>query len=226
MKKVFPLLIFFFVSLFAFSQEQAINLKKDIIDDSLQENSLPIYFEDPFQCRIDMGTSFGRGFFSENFVSTYISPSVRMKVNPQSWIRAGVLTGDTWINLPKQNQILEDKAPYENRYKRNMAYVGMDFEINPRLLISATVFWDNFNPISSANTLGLRDNLYTYGFNANLTYQITKNSYFNLGFTFVETNNPYSLMPYGYGSPMSFYNPMFTPFYHNNNFLIGTPYNR
>ncbi|MDD2529871.1 MAG: hypothetical protein PHN41_01440 [Bacteroidales bacterium] len=225
MKKVLPLIIVLFVSLLAFSQEESVAIEKEFINDSLRDNAMPLDYEDPVQYRIDMGTSFGKGFFSESFVSTYIAPSVIMKVNPQSWLRAGVLTGDSWINMPKTKKPLEDKAPYENRYKRNMAYVGMDFEINPRLLVSVTAFWDNFSPMSNMNTLGIRDNLYTYGFNANLTYQITENSYFNLGFTFVESNNPYSLMPYRYGSPMSAFSPMFTPYGHHNNFLINTPYN-
>lgn len=225
MKKVFPLIILFLTSLVAFSQEQVSILEKDTINDSLQVNVLPLIDEDPTQFRIEMGASFGKGFFNENFVSTYIAPSVSMKVNSQSWLRAGILTGDSWINLPKNQTPPEDKAPYENRYKRNMAYVGMDFEVNPRLMVSLTAFWDNLNPMSTPNTLGIRDNLYTYGFNANLTYQISKNSYFNLGFTFIETNNPYSLLPYSYGSPMSAFNPMFSSYGHHNNFLIGAPYN-
>ena len=225
MKKVFSILILSFISLIAYSQEQVTNLEKDTISDSSQVNALPYFEEDPIQFKIEMGTSFGKGFFSENFISTYIAPSVVMKVNSQSWLRAGILTGDSWINFPKNQTPPEDKAPYENRYKRNMAYVGMDFEINPRLMVSLTAFWDNFSPMANPNTLGIRNNLYTYGFDANLTYQISKNSYFNFGFTFVETNNPYSLLPYRYGSPLSAFSPTYGPFSHQNNFLMASPYN-
>lgn len=225
MKKVFLILILSFISLIAYSQEQTPILEKDAVADSSKVNAALSNVENPTKFRIDMGSSFGRGFFGERFVSSYIAPSVEMKLNPQAWLRAGVLTGDSWIDFPKSKTPKEDKAPYENRYKRNMAYVGLDLELNPRLLLSVTAFWDNMNPMSNQNTLGIKDNLFTYGFNANLTYQISKNSYFNFGFTFVESNNPYSLMPYGYGGPLSAFSPMYGPFNHSNNFMFSSPYN-
>lgn len=148
------------------------------------------------QYNISMGASFGRGFFGENFSSTYIAPSLRMKLNEKTYLRAGVLTGDVWLNGKSSKNIPNDRAPYADRYKHNAAYMGMDFELNPKLNLFVTAFYDTYNPFKSQSLSSQAQNIYTYGFDASLTYEISKNSFLNINVSFLETNNPYMLMPY------------------------------
>lgn len=190
MKKAIVFFLFILSISFTYAQGDSIS--------SRDTNYLPSKQENDKQYNLSMGASFGRGFFGENFTSSYIAPSAIFKVNKQSYLRVGVLSGDLTI---RGN---DDKTPYENRYKHNSAYVGMDIDINPKLMLSVTAFFDNYSPNGMRANFGTR-NLYSYGFNANLSYELSKNSFLNLSVTVIESNNPYSLYT---SNPLSMYSPM------------------
>ncbi len=157
---------------------------------------------------LSMWASFGRGFWGESFHNSYIAPSFSHQLNDFSNIRAGVMLGNTSIYMPRKT---EDKAPYADSYRRNAAYIGFDFEVNPKTIISITAFYDQASPMSSPLRMG--DNLRAYGLNANLNYQISEKSFFNLNISYTESNNPYMLFsspysPYGF-SPYSIGMPAF-----------------
>jgi hypothetical protein len=196
MKKI----LFFMVFTFAFANLFSQEADSILADDNLNPE---IHNPNPAQYMLITGASFGRGFFAESFSETFLGASGSFKLNEQSWLRVGAMTGDTRIkgNLFSSNP--EDKAPYANHYRRNAAYIGMDFELNKRALLSVTAFYDLASPQTQLGTANSRNNLYTYGFNANLTYKITESSFFKLGITIIDSNNPYSLM--------SMYSPYLNP---------------
>jgi hypothetical protein len=223
MKKIicFGVLMFSFVALFA--QKENLMSSKDTISSLQDTNYLFKEVYSPAQYNISMGAGFGTGFFGERFASTYIAPSIRIKVNEKAYVRAGILTGDTWVRGNSYCNRVEDRAPYSDHYKRTAAYMGMDIELNPNLNLSVTAFYDVSNPMSSLKTSNSSKGLYTYGFNANMTYEITKNSFLNLSFTYIESNNPYSTMLYnGYGlNPMGLMHNSINPYnniFYNNSF--------
>lgn len=174
--------------------------------------------QSPLEYNLSMGASIGNGFWGERISSTYIAPSIRIKANEKAYIRAGVLTGQTTIGGNAFCRKAEDKAPYRDRFKHNAAYIGMDFELNPKIELSVTAFYDVLNPMTGLKTTASRGDLHTYGFNANMTYEITKNTFLNLSFTYIDSNNPYSTFPNSYlgSSPI---NSMFSPRGLNNGFL-------
>lgn len=223
MKKIicFGVLMFSFVALFA--QKENLMSSKDTISPLQDTNYLFKEVYSPAQYNISMGAGFGTGFFGERFASTYIAPSVRIKVNEKAYVRAGILTGDTWVRGNSYCNRVEDREPYSDHYKRTAAYMGMDVELNPKLNLSVTAFYDVSNPMSSLKLSNSRQGLYTYGFNANMTYEMTKNSFLNLSFTYIESNNPYSAMLYnGYGiNPMGLMHNSINPdnnIFYNNSF--------
>ena len=195
MKRIILYIALCFFSLSLMAQEKEILLPKDSIinidssDYINQENHL-------FQYKISMGASFGRGFFGENFTSTHIAPSFRVRLNEQTHLRAGFLTGDVWLNGKSSNTTLVDRAPYANRYKHNAAYVGMDIELSPKLDLFVTAFFDRYNSLQTPSLNPKSQSLYSYGFDASLTYEMSKNSFLNIRVSFLETNNPYMLIPY------------------------------
>lgn len=154
-----------------------------------------------------MGGGFGTGFFGESFSGNYIMPTANIQLNENSNLRLGALTGTTSINY---NTTLnsEDKAPYANRYNRRAAYMGGDFMLNQRTMVSVTAFFDIQMPMSNT----MHNSLRTYGVNANVNYQISKNSFLNLSFTYIESNNPLSLYSHPFNSSPLLYNtsPIFS----------------
>lgn len=199
------------------AKEVLVNVKEN--DNSAQDsNYLFKEAKSPLEYNLSMGASIGNGFWGERISSTYIAPSVRVKANEKAYVRAGVLAGQTTIGGNAFCTKAEDKAPYRDRFKHNAAYIGMDLELNPKLSLSVTAFYDVLNPMSGLRTSASRGDLHTYGFNANMTYEITKNSFLNFSFTYIDSNNPYSTFPNSYlgYSPI---NPMFSPMSHYNSFL-------
>lgn len=194
MKKILFFMAFTFGFANLFSQEADSVLAYDYLDSY-----------NPYQAQYTLttGASFGRGFFGERFSETFLGASGSFKLNEESWLRVGAMTGDTRIKGDLFSSNPEDKAPYANHYRRNAAYIGMDFELNKKALLSVTAFYDLSSPQAQIGKANTRNNLYTYGFNANLTYKISENSLFKLGITLIESNNPYSLM--------SIYSPYLNP---------------
>ncbi len=159
------------------------------------------------QYSIMMGGGFGTGFFGESFSGNYIMPTANIQLNENSNLRLGALTGTTSINYNTPLNS-EDKAPYANRYNRRAAYMGGDFMLNQRTIVSVTAFFDIQMPMSNS----MHNSLRTYGVNANLNYQISKNSFLNLSFTYIESNNPLSLYSHPFNSSPLLYNtsPIFS----------------
>lgn len=148
------------------------------------------------QYNISMGAGFGRGFFGESFSSTYIAPSLRTKLNDKTYLRVGVLFGDLWLGGNNLNNTPIDRAPYADRYKHNAAYMGMDFELSSKVNLFITAFYDRYNPLSNQGYNTSNQSIYTYGLDASLSYEISENSFLYINVSFMETNNPYMLIPY------------------------------
>lgn len=149
--------------------------------------------------RLSAGMVMGRDFFGEKFFSDNVSFEYSKWLNPKAGIRLGASVGEISSAFLDNN---EDKAPYSKSHRRTSAYVGLDYVVNPRMLISVTAFFDNVNLNGYDRRFGA-SRLYTNGFNANLTYKFSNESLLNLSFTYIESNAafvPYS--PYSaYGSP-------------------------
>lgn len=223
MKKiiVFLALISFCATLNA--QEKEVITPKDILTTTQDSNSILKEDSSPVQYNISMGASFGRGFFGENYTSTYLAPSTTIKINEQAQLRAGLLTGDIWLRNNSSNHAPQDKAPYANRYKHNAAFMGMDFSPNSKFSLSVTAFYDVFNPMQTLNSSTQAQSLHTYGFDASMTYEMTKNSFLHIRVSYLESNNPYSLFPY-FPSAFSPIGQMYNGINPNNNFLYNSAF--
>ncbi|MFA7081497.1 MAG: hypothetical protein WC135_02685 [Bacteroidales bacterium] len=205
MKKIILFSAFILALSSLMAQEKEVLIDKDSLIDFDNSNFFLKQDIPKTQYNISMGTSFGRGFFGPNFTSTYIAPSLRTKLNDKVHLRAGVLTGDVWLSGKFIKNTPEDRAPYADRYKHSSAYMGMDFELSPKLNLFVTAFYDTYNPLRTQNFSSQAKSIYTYGFDASLSYEISKNSFLNLSFSYMETNNPSMLMPY-HSSPFNSFN--------------------
>lgn len=149
--------------------------------------------------RLSAGMLMGRDFFGEKFFSDNVSFEYSKWLNPKAGIRLGANVGEIHSSFLDN---CEDKAPYSQNHRRVSAYVGLDYVINPRILISVTAFFDNVN-LNGYNRRFGASRLYTNGFNANMIYKFSNDALLSLSFTFMESNAafvPYT--PYSaYGSP-------------------------
>lgn len=222
MKKIvlFLAVILPFASLMA--QEKEVLISKDSLIDFGRGYGFLYQEADKTQYNISMGASFGSGFFGQKFSSTYIAPSMRTRLNEKVNLRAGVLTGDVWLN-GKSSNIPQDRAPYADRYKHNAAYMGMDFEISPKINLFVTAFYDRYNPLRTQSLSSQAKNIYTYGFDASMSYEISKNSFINLSLSFMETNNPSILMPY-HSSPFNSFNTINSGLFPGSRFSNQSPF--
>lgn len=197
MKKIILFLALVLSSASLMAQEKEVLISEDSIISKDYTYDFINQASSPLQYNISMGANFGSGFFGQSFTSTYVAPSLRIRLNQKTHLRAGALTGDLWLNGGSQRNTVNDRAPYADRYKHSAAYMGMDFELSPKLNLFVTAFYDTYNPLRTQSLRPQSQNIYTYGFDASLTYEISKNSFLNLSVSFMETNNPYMLlMPY------------------------------
>jgi hypothetical protein len=150
------------------------------------------------------GIGGGTGFWGDRFTSSFLSANVTHQINSDLKVRAGALTGSFNSSLIGN---YESKAPYRNSNNRQAAEVGVDYKINPRLQLSVTAYFDQINLGSMNNNL-LTSRLTTTAFNANLTYKFKNDSFFNLGITFMETNNPYNTFNPYYFESMHGFSPL------------------
>lgn len=181
-----------------------------LIAQNSNEDSVQTTMSSKARYNIEMGATMSSGFGGRGFASTYVFPKAQMKINDKVSMRVGVLAGEAWT-YGKKAPI--DRAPYENRYKHNAATMAADYKINDKALLSVSAFFDMYSPYGSR--INNSRELYTYGASASLWYKIGKNSLFNISVSYLQSNNPYTLMPYCH--------PWITPYYNNavGNFLYG-----
>lgn len=158
---------------------------------------------------VSAGLGFGNDFFGNGFFSDNLSVDYAKQLNPKVGVRLGASVGEI------QSDFLDpydDKTPYSRTHRRTGAYAGFDYAPNSKMLISATVFFDNLNLNRFDPRFG-SSRLYAHGINANFTYKFSNEARLHLSFTFVESNvpcgfyspysigcNPYSFDPYGCSS--------------------------
>ena len=94
MKKIILFLALVLSSASLMAQEKEVLISEDSIISKDYTYDFINQASSPLQYNISMGASFGSGFFGQRFTSTYIAPSLRIKLNQKTHLRAGALTGD------------------------------------------------------------------------------------------------------------------------------------
>ncbi|MDR1724946.1 MAG: hypothetical protein LBR28_00940 [Bacteroidales bacterium] len=135
------------------------------------------------------GIAAGTTFLNDNFTSSYLSFGVSHQINKDLRLRANVATSSFNTSFCGN---YESKIPYRNPYNKKSAQVGVDYKLSERMSLSVTAYYDQVNLGSMQNNFHT-NRLTTAAFNANFTYKLRNDSYFNLNVTFLETNNPYTI---------------------------------
>ncbi len=168
---------------------------------------------DSGKMRLSANMIMGKNFGGDTFFSDNVSFEYSKRLNPKVGIRLGANLGEISSSFLDE---CEDKAPYSKAHRRTSAYVGLDYVVNPKMLISFTAFFDNVN-LNGMNRHFGASRLYTNGFNASMTYKFSNETLLSLSFTYIESNAPF--MPYtpypSYASPYSmhgFCNPLLDGF--------------
>lgn len=157
--------------------------------------------------RLSTGLVMGRYFCGEPFYMNNTSFEYSKWITPKFGVRLGVGGGLVSSHMFKE---YEDKAPYSRNYVKTSTYIGLDYLVNPKMLISLNAFSDFLSPHQFLSSYR-GASYYTHGVNANFTYKFSNESLLSVSLTIVESNNPmmfcypYSMyhnpyMSYGIGS--------------------------
>ncbi|HRN41773.1 MAG: hypothetical protein KF732_00105 [Flavobacteriales bacterium] len=196
-----------------------------------QENNPPIIQEDQYVLPFDslkakdkmhfnFSTGVGIGFSGSksNSISTYYSPNVSYEVSPTLDVSAGM----TYVNSDVSNfRTLHDFGyrPFTGNISQYYTYVAARYQLNERLKIGGSVFYNltDFNS-SAFNANQPKTSFDKIGYSAFFEYKIGENAYLQ-GEIRVNDNNRggFGMDPFGTSMGMGRFNQ-------NNNF--GSPFGR
>lgn len=124
--------------------------------------------------------SFGKDYYGKSYTTNSLGMDYCKQLNDKLRLRVGAD-----ILTIQGNSRLIDRRPRKN--KDASLYVGMDYKVNDKMMLSGTVF---FNTIYS-----------TLGANLNMQYKFNEDTFLDVSFTYIRTNAPYD--------QYSLYPPMF-----------------
>ena len=164
MRKIFFTILTIFLCFSAYSQETKESL---------------------FNARLSYSAGIGQNFFGNR-----IGVDCDKIINDDVAVRFGIATSDLFFN--NRNLCLEDKAPYSAKGKQISLNAAMDYKVSNKLLFSFSAFYSNMNVWTNNANLG-QSVFYSAAFNASFRYVFKENSFIDVSFTFVDTNNPFLL---------------------------------
>ncbi len=186
MKNYFCILVFALISQGLFAQWETKRLPKpfqvaDSNDHDLTEKKNPVDFH------LSMGTEIftGGGFTSSLF---WISPEIAYQVSPKFVLITGFTYGtglfDTPQRFPREQEV--DLSPREKRNQIGSIYVRGEYQVNNRLQVAASGFYQSGMPFLSYYP-GI-SNVESFGFSAEMQYKIAENSFLNVNIAFIQSD--------------------------------------